>query len=138
MRLETRRKVLEVLTALNDENLPRFAGSASSGASEADDPDLRQGRILLSFDVNDRGRVTGLKVVEASPIEFESMRRTVQRDVRSRVYRLRFEDAEPVESPNQAVSHTFFYRQEELEELREESGATSEQVQELAQQSDSG
>ena len=137
-RLEMRRKVLEVLTALNEENLPRFAGSASSGASKADDPDLRQGRILLSFDVNDRGRVTELKVVEASPIEFESMRRNVQREVRSRIYRLRFEDAEPIESPNQAVSHTFFYRQEELEDLREESGATSEQVQELAQQSDSG
>ncbi len=137
-RLETRRKVLEVLTPLNEKNLPRFAGSASRGASEADDPDLRQGRILLSFDVNDRGRVTELKVVEASPIEFESMRRNVQREVRSRIYRLRFEDAEPIESPNQAVSHTFFYRQEELDDLREESGATSEQVQELAQQSDSG
>jgi len=127
-----------VLTTLNEETLPRFAGNASSAANQADDPDLRQGRIMLSFDVNDSGRVTGLKVVEASPIEFESMRRNVQHEVRSRIYRIRFEDAEPVHTPNQALSHTFFYRQEELEKLREEDGATSKPVHELAQQSDSG
>ncbi len=130
--------MLEVLTNLNDHPISRFAGNASDGDLQPDDSDLREGRIMVSFDVNARGRVTGLKVIEANPIEFESMRRSVQREVRTSVYRLRFEDAEPVDTPNQALTHTFFYRQEELEKLREAEDANSELGQDLAQQTDSG
>ena len=137
-RLESRKKTLEVLTVLNEDSMPRYAGNASGDARQAGDADLREGRIMVSFDVNARGRVTGMKVVEASPIEFESMRRSVQREVRSRVYRPRFEDAEPVETPNQALTHTFFYRQQELEKLREENGTAPESGKELAPQADSG
>ena len=74
-RLETRKQTLEVLTTLNENPISRFAGNASDGDLQPDDSDLREGRIMVSFDVNARGRVTGLKVIEANPIEFESMRR---------------------------------------------------------------
>ena len=137
-RLETRQQTLEVLTTLNSKPISRFAGNASDGDLRPDDSDLREGRIMVSFDVNARGRVTGLKVIEANPIEFESMRRSVQREVRTRVYRPRFEDAEPIDTPNQALTHTFFYRQEELEKLREAEGADSKSRQNLVQQTDSG
>ena len=123
-RLETRKQTLEVVTVLNGDPIPRFAGNASSDDRQTDGSDLREGRIMVSFGVNERGRVTGLTLVEADPVEFESMRRSVQREVRQRVYRPRFEDAKPVESPNQALTHTFFYRQEELEKLREGENAS--------------
>ena len=82
-----------------------------------------EGHIIVSYDVNTRGRVSALKIVEATPAEFDDMRRLVQREMRTRVFRPRFEDAEPVESTNEVFTHTFYYRQEDLEELREEAAA---------------
>ena len=54
------------------------------------------------------------------------MRRVVQREMRTRIFRPRFENAEPVESTNEIFTHRFYYRQEDLEELREEAAAEAE------------
>ena len=122
-RLEIRKSVLEVLTPLNEDNIPRFAGDATSADRRPSDNNLREGRIVVSYDVDARGRVTSLKFVEANPVEFDEMRRYIQREMRTRIFRLRFEDAEPVASPNQMLSHTFYYRKDELDEIRAAEGA---------------
>jgi tetratricopeptide (TPR) repeat protein len=129
-RLDTRKSVLEVLTPLNGDTIPRFAGDASSADRRPDDNNLREGRIVVSYDVDSRGRVSALKIIEANPVEFDDMRRSIQHELRTRIYRPKFENAEPVDSPNQMLSHVFYYRQDELDELRKESGATAPQPEE--------
>ena len=124
-RLDLRKNTLEVLTPLNEEPIPRFAGDASSADRRPDDNNLREGEVIIAYDVDSRGRVAQLKIVEARPVEFDDMRRYIQREMRARIYRPRFVDAEPVDSPNQTLSHKFYYRQDELDELRENSGAQS-------------
>jgi hypothetical protein len=125
-RLDTRRMTLEVLTALNDDPIPRYVGSATRSDRQLEDDSLREGSIIVSYDVSTRGRVSELKIVEADPAEFDDMRRLVQREMRTRVFRPRYENAVPVESVNEIFTHTFFYRQEELEQLRDEAAAAAE------------
>ena len=122
-RLEIRKSALEVLTPLNEDPIPRFAGDATSVDRRTDENNLREGRIVVSYDVDARGRVKSLKFVEANPVEFDDMRRYIQREMRTRIFRPRFEDAEPVTSPNQMLSHTFYYRKDELDEMRAEKAA---------------
>jgi hypothetical protein len=125
-RLDTRRMTLEVLTALNDDPIPRYVGDATRSDRQLEDDSLREGHIIVSYDVSTRGRVSALKIVEATPAEFDAMRRLVQREMRTRIFRPRFENAEPVESTNEIFTHGFFYLQEELEELREEAAAEAD------------
>jgi len=125
-RLDLRADMLEVLVPLNGDPIPRYVGEATSRDREANDPGIREGRIVVSYDVSSRGRVQELKVVEAEPTEFSDMQRMIQREVRTRIYRPRFIDAQPVSTPNQALSHTFYYRQEDLDKLREEAGSGSD------------
>jgi hypothetical protein len=125
-RLDTRKIALEVLTALNDEPIPRYVGGATRSDRQLEDDSLREGHIIVSYDVNTRGRVSALKIVEATPAEFDDMRRLVQREMRTRIFRPRFENAEPVGSTNEIFTHRFYYRQEELEELRDEAAAEAE------------
>ena len=124
MQLAVRHKILEVLTPLNDDPIPRYVGEASRSDRQLEDNSLREGRVIVSYNVNTRGRVFDLKIVEATPPEFDDIRRFVQREMRARIYRPRYEDAEPVESMNQALTHTFFYRQDELDRIREDVEAT--------------
>ena len=65
--------------------------------------------------------MTGLQIVEANPAEFVDMQRLVSREIRDRIFRPRFEDAEPVDTPDQSFSHRYFYLQEALDELRAEA-----------------
>ena len=125
-RLDTRRMTLEVLTPLNDDPIPRYVGSATRSDLQLEDDSLREGSIIVSYDVSTRGRVSQLKIVEADPAEFDGMRQLVQRAMRTRVFRPRYENAEPVESVNEIFTHKYFYRQEELEQLRDEAAAAAE------------
>ena len=125
-RLATRKMALEVLTALNVNPIPRYVGNATHTDRQLEDDSLREGHIIVSYDVSTRGRVSGLKIVEATPTEFDSMRRLVQREMRTRIFRPRYEDAEPVESINEVFTHTFFYLQGDLQKLREEAAAEAD------------
>jgi tetratricopeptide (TPR) repeat protein len=120
-RLPYRQAALEVLTPLNSEPIPRFAGDANASDRSREDGGLREGRIVVAYDVNARGRVSDYAVVEAEPVEFENMRRHVQRAVRTRLFRPRYVAAEAVDSPNQTFTHTFYYRQEDLLLMRDET-----------------
>jgi tetratricopeptide (TPR) repeat protein len=117
-RLEHRRRTLEELNPLVMGFVPEFAGDASRGDLISSNVDVREGTVSLTFDVSSRGRVSNLQVVEFSPADFPEMLRDAQRQVRSRLYRPRFSDRQPVDSDGQSFIHNFYYRVSEMEERR--------------------
>jgi len=125
-RLQYRARALEVIIPLNADPIPRFVGDATVRDREENDPGIREGRIVVSYDVSARGRVQELKIVEAAPTEFDDIQRMVRREMRTRIFRPRYEDAQPVATPNQALSHTFYYLQEDLDKLREEAASEAD------------
>ena len=50
----------------------------------------------------------------------------MHREVRGRLYRPRFEDAEPVKTTGQVFTHLFYYKQSDLEERREEAAGNAD------------
>ncbi|MEO1202227.1 MAG: tetratricopeptide repeat protein [Pseudomonadota bacterium] len=115
---DVRRRELERPVLLRQDALPRYVGSAKSSDRATSDPDLRSGRIVASYAISSRGRVASLKIVEATPEEFEDVRRIVQRELRSRIYRPKFVEAEPMGSDEQLFTHEFFYMEPDLEQLK--------------------
>lgn len=117
-RLELRRTLLESVTPLNADPLPVYTAGATRTDRLVGDPGLREGRIVVSYDVSALGRVSNLKIVEQNPEDFDDMRSFVVREIRTRMYRPRFVDASPDATPGQLLSHTFYYRQDELDKMR--------------------
>ncbi|MEM9402541.1 MAG: tetratricopeptide repeat protein [Pseudomonadota bacterium] len=112
--------------ALKSFNLSRFAGSATAADRANPDVALREGTVRYSYDISDRGKVENLKVVEASPSEFYDVRRSVIREMRSRQYRPRYENGEPVVTTGLIDTHRFFYKQSDLLALRRQEAAEEE------------
>lgn len=117
-RLDLRRALLESITPLNADPFPVYTAGATRTDRLVGDPDLREGRIVVSYDVSALGRVSNLKIVEQNPADFDDMRSFVVREMRTRMFRPRFVDASPDASPGQLLSHTFYYRQDELDRMR--------------------
>ena len=117
-RLEHRARVLENLNPLRLGDLPDFAGEATPADRIASDVDLREGSVALRYSVTLRGRVTDVELIEFEPAEFDNLLRETQRELRTRFYRPRFADGQPVNTGNQVLTHRFYYRQDELEALR--------------------
>lgn len=118
-RIATRRETLGTITPLNADPIPKYTAGATRNDRLIDDPNLREGRIVVTYDVNARGRVSNLKIIEHEPEDFNDIRSFVVRELRTRIYRPRFVDAEPAETPNQMLTHTFYYRKDELDKMRE-------------------
>jgi tetratricopeptide (TPR) repeat protein len=129
--LEFRRDMLERPYVLRDRPMPKYmSDDAAASDNSSDSPErLLTGTLALSYDVNEHGRVSTLRVIEAEPPEFTEMRRAVQRNLQSRNYRPRFADGEPAVSTDQILVHTFYYRQADLDAVRvkvKETGAPQE------------
>ena len=105
---------------LNERALPEYVGDSQPANSPVDNPEYRQGSVTVTFEISERGRVEDLQLVEANPQEFADMLRVVQREVKGRLYRPRYQDAKPVAVSDQVFTHQFYYTAEELEEAREE------------------
>jgi len=120
-RLETRRKELEKNVVLKMQQLPEHIENAQSEtAANGEDPVLR-GKVSLLYNVSVRGRASEVRLLEAEPPEFLDMQKIVQRELRRRLYRPRYFEANPVASPDQIIEHTFYYHQSDLDALRDES-----------------
>ncbi len=117
-RLQARARMLEQPNVLFQKPLPAYI--SSSAASNARNEDLLTGRIRVDYTVSTRGRVRNLRT-EAIPAEFTDMQRMVHREMRRRVFRPMMADAEVQTSDNQVFEHTFFYRQSDLDKLRNNS-----------------
>ena len=119
-KLAMRDRAFSRSSPLNERALPEFVGDAKPANSPVDNPDYRQGSITVTFTISERGRVEDLQLVEANPQEFGDMQRLVQREVKGRLYRPRYEDAEPVAVGEQVFTHQFYYTSDELAEARQE------------------
>jgi tetratricopeptide (TPR) repeat protein len=111
---------------LNERPIPEFASEAGPSPLGRPSEEYLQGSVTLSFSVTDRGRVTEIEPVEIVPGEFTDMQKLVHREIRGRLYRPRFEDAEPVKTTNQVFTHLFYYKLSDLEERREEAAGNAD------------
>ena len=114
-RLDVRHDQLEGIVPLKQRKLPQYVDKSDVEAGLQDDDPLLQGRIVVTYAVSTRGRAEELKMIEAIPAEFTDMQNYVQREMRRRIYRPRFVDAEAVPTPNQQLVHNFYYRQSDLD-----------------------
>ncbi len=114
-RFDYREQLLGQPVPLRETPLPRYAGPTDQNEPVEKTDNMQRGTITMTYNISARGRVSDLKIIEADPPEFEQIQLTIQREMRRRVYRPRFEDARAVESPNQLLTHTFLYRQSDLD-----------------------
>ena len=113
-RLAFRQTHLEQLVVLRERPIRQFAGKSIAGP----DTELLQGNITITYVISTQGRATDLKIVEADPADFTDMQRSVQHEMRSRIYRPLFVDAVPTVTDQQLLIHKFFYQQADLDALR--------------------
>ena len=125
-RLDYRRVQLEQLVALRERPIPRYIEIPDEIANL--DPEARflQGIITVTYDISVRGRATNLRIIEAAPADFSDMQRSVQREVRTRIYRPQFVESEPIIADNQILVHKFYYRQADLDAIRITSESTEQ------------
>lgn len=126
--LEFRRNMLERAVLLEERQLPKYVSTRQDQRAAIAADQFLKATLKVSYAVSPRGRVSSLKIVEADPPDFTEMHRVIQRLLRARTYRPRYENAEPVETPNQLLVHTFFYRQSDLDALRPELEEAEESV----------
>lgn len=126
--LAYRRENLEQWVVLRENPFPQFVSPPSDEAPTGQEVPLSEGSITLSYDVSTRGRAVNLKIIEAQPLEFESLHRKVQRELRRRIFRPRFEDGEPANTEEQIIVHKYFYDQAELDALRSKNAEESEET----------
>jgi tetratricopeptide (TPR) repeat protein len=124
--LEYRRQNLEVAVLLRERPLPQFVTPPENVSPAGQKPQLLNGSITLVFAISTEGRAANLKIIEMQPAEFSAMQRTVQREMRNRLYRPRFVDAEPVATEDQMLVHQFFYTQADLDEVQSTTEAEQE------------
>jgi len=117
-RLAVRREQLEQVIPLRDNPPPLYVQSAAGNASDEKSNPTLQGVVSIKYAVSTRGRATDLKLIEARPAEFEDMATAVQRELRRRIYRPRLRDGEAVTTPDLVLIHKFFYRQADLDAVR--------------------
>ncbi len=123
-RLDYRRVQLEQLVALRERPIPRYVQNTND-ITDSEERFL-QGIITVTYDVSVRGRPTNLKIIEAAPADFPDMQRSVQREVRTRIYRPQFVESEPIISDGQILVHKFYYRQSDLDAVRTASELTEQ------------
>ena len=125
--LTMRHDVLEQVQALNEDPIPQYVGEATLSGRQQADRDVREGKVIASYDVSSRGRMSSLRIVELDPPAFSDMQDQVVRELRSRLYRPRFVDAEPVDTENLMITHHFFYLQSDLDERLAEAKDSGEE-----------
>ena len=125
-RLLYRDEIFSGAAPLNERPIPEFASENGPSPLGRPSEEFLQGSVTVSFSVTDRGRVIEIEPVEVTPGEFTDMQKLVHREIRSRLYRPRFEDAEPVKTTNQVFTHLFYYKPSDLEERREEAAGDAD------------
>ena len=117
-RLVYRHDNLERYVLLQSKPVPEYISPPSKEAPTGQEIPFLQGTVTMKYDVSNRGRAANLKIVEAHPREFVEMQVQVQRELRRRIFRPQFEDAQAVSTDDQIFVHRFFYRQADLDALQ--------------------
>lgn len=131
-RRELRSELFDSPQPIHTNPLPHYVGTAESSTSPAD---TRTGRIVVEYNVSDRGRVRNLRT-EAIPAEFTDMQRMTHREIRSRIFRPRTVDGVPVATEGMVFEHQFTYRQSDLETIRANNAAIARANGEQPQESE--
>ena len=122
-RIKLRRELLEQPVVIREESLPRFA----SGGGDRPIAGLLSGTVQVDYTVSTRGRVRNIRT-EVKPAEFSNMLRMVHREVRRRIFRPAMIEGEPVDSAGQVFTHSFFYSQAELDNLKRKKDEAAERT----------
>jgi len=116
--LEMRHEELELANAFREQMLPQYIGDKGNPTmSERDDATL-QGTITFGYGISRRGLAHDVTLIEATPQQFIAMQEAVRSEILRRIYRPVFVDAEPVATSNHVFSHTYHYRQSDLNNVR--------------------
>ncbi|MFQ6006282.1 MAG: tetratricopeptide repeat protein, partial [Woeseia sp.] len=113
-RLANRYNHLEALVLLQDIYPPKYYGVDGGSEGLEDDEQFEQGKIVLRFTVNTRGRARDYEIIESYPAGLEDFEKTVLKEMRRLIYRPRLEDREVVATENMTYTHEFFYRPSDL------------------------
>lgn len=120
-RLANRHDHLETLVVLQDINPPKYVGIDGEVRAQLPGDDYETGQVVYDYSVSTRGYTTDVVMNEAEPAAFEDMQRTVQRDLRSLIYRPRLVDGKAVDTHDLTYTHKFFYRQSDLAEVQQQA-----------------
>lgn len=124
-RLVNRREHLEKLVVLQDIHPPKYVGIDGEVRTQLPGENYEEGKIVFDYSVSTRGFTNDVTLAEAEPAAFEEMLRTVQNDLRTLIYRPRLVDGEAVETGGLTYTHKFFYRQSDLEEVKQQKAAAA-------------
>ncbi|HET6628601.1 MAG TPA: tetratricopeptide repeat protein [Woeseiaceae bacterium] len=124
-RLANRREHLEKLVVLQDIHPPKYVGIDGEVRAQLPGDDYEEGKVVFDYSVSTRGFTDDVVLVEAQPAAFEEMQRTVQNDLRTLIYRPRLVAGEAVETDGLTYTHKFFYRQSDLEEVKQQAAGAA-------------
>jgi tetratricopeptide (TPR) repeat protein len=113
-RLASRHDHLEAPVVLQEIHPPRYVGIDGEVRTALPGDDYEQGQLVYDYSVSTRGYTTDITLVKAEPGAFADMQRTVERELRSLIYRPRLANGEAVDTQHLTYTHTFFYRQSDL------------------------
>lgn len=120
LRLDDRFALLEQPVLLQHNQIPKYVGKATPDDKASQDDPLLTGTVAATYMVTARGRVAEFAITASTPEEFTDITRIVQRELRARLYRPAHVDGRPVDTPGQEYVHSFFYRQSDLDRVRQQ------------------
>ena len=124
-RLANRHEHLEKLVVLQDIHPPKYVGIDGEVRAQLPGDDYEQGKVVFDYSVSTRGFTSDVVLVEAEPAAFEDMQRTVQNNLRTLIYRPRLVEGQAVATDGLTYTHKFFYRQSDLEEVKQQAAAAA-------------
>ncbi len=124
-RLASRREHLEKPVVLQQIHPPKYVGIDGEVRTQLPGDDYQEGKVVFDYSVSTRGFTSDVALAEAEPAAFGEMQRTVQNNLRSLIYRPRLADGKTVDTPGLTYTHKFFYRQSDLEEVKQQAAAAA-------------
>lgn len=124
-RIARRDELFAQPVVIRERQLPLIAGGPNVARSSQDN--VRTGKVVVNYAVSTQGRVRNLRT-EVSPKEFGDMARLVHREVRSRSFRPRIENGDPVDAAEEVLVHEFSYLQSDLDAIRTENAAAADAI----------
>ena len=124
-RLANRHDHLEQLVVLQEIHPPKYVGIDGEVRSQLPGDDYEEGKVVFDYAVSTRGFTSDVALAEAEPAAFAEMQRTVQNNMRTLIYRPRLADGKIVDTAGLTYTHKFFYRQSDLEEVKQQAAAAA-------------
>jgi len=133
-RMLNRYNHLEAPVLLQNIYPPKYHGIDEDSEQLKDDEKFEQGKVVMKFMVNTRGRARNFEIIEVHPAGLQEMEQAVLKEMRRLIYRPRLEDREVVDTQNMTYTHEFYYRQSDLtpvDEVEEPDSPSIDEEQEV-------